>query len=206
MGNINASVEGAFIKEHINEFYNLNQIANEFENHLLKIEQKDTALKYIDKYSLAIEKALSVYDKFKTSDNPLIAMVSTDLTKLLSDIMDNNYQLLDKLLQSELSNSDLKQECASLVAKDKFISNFLRDVSLGICASTVKERPKKSSSKEQFSLLTEKERNQINELLVQKFGNRIKTMKKEDSKSSYEYSCVTIYEFLNMKWKFEKER
>ncbi len=81
----------------------------------------------------------------------------------------------------------------------------MRDVSIGICMTTVKDRLKNESDKEQFSKLTENERNQINELLIEKFGKEIKSMKKENTATPYEYSCVAIYEFLNMKWKFEKE-
>lgn len=205
LGSVNASTESDFIKSHIKEFHNLDSTVLEFENNLLKLEQKDTALKYIDSYSFAIEKALMVYTKYKKSDNELIAEVSTDLTKILTDIMNNNYQLLGKLVKSDMSKEDLKQECKSLVEKNKFISGFLRDVSIGICMTTVKDRPKKSSDKEQFSKLTQKERDEINELLIEKFGKEIKSMNKENTNTPFEYSCVAIYEFLNMNWKFEKE-
>jgi len=204
-GGVNASTESEFIKSHIIEFHNLNKTVLEFEKHLLNIEQKDTALKYIDNYSLALERALSIYNKHTKSENKLITEVSMDLTKMLTDIMNNNYQLLGKLVKSDLSKEELKQECKSLVEKNKFISGFLRDVSIGICMTTVKDKPKKASNKDQFSKLTEKERNQINELLIDKYGKDIISMKKENTASPYEYSCVAIYEFLNMTWKFEKE-
>lgn len=204
-GGVNASTESEFIKSHIIEFHNLNKTVLEFEKHLLNIEQKDTALKYIDNYSLALERALSIYNKHTKSENKLITEVSMDLTKMLTDIMNNNYQLLGKLVKSDLSKEELKQECKSLVEKNKFISGFLRDVSIGICMTTVKDKPKKASNKDQFSKLTEKERNQINELLIEKYGKDIISMKKENTASPYEYSCVAIYEFLNMTWKFEKE-
>jgi len=205
IGTISASTESEFIKDHIKEFYDLNNTVIEFENQLLNVEQKDTALKYLDNYSLAIEKSLSVYSKYKTSDNELISEVTTDLTKMLTDIMNNNYQLLGKLVKSDLSKEELEQECKSLVEKNKFISGFLRDVSIGICMTTVKGRPKNASDKEQFSKLTQKERDEINEFLIEKFGKEIKSMKKENTATPFEYSCVAIYEFLNMKWKFEKE-
>src|SRR5690606_31655809 len=204
-GGVNASTESEFIKSHIIEFHNLNKTVLEFEKHLLNIEQKDTALKYIDNYSLALERALSIYNKHSKSDNKLITEVSMDLTKMLTDIMNNNYQLLGKLVKSDLSKEELKQECKSLVEKNKFISGFLRDVCIGICMTTVKDKPKKASNKDQFSKLTEKERNQISELLIDKYGKDIISMKKENTASPYEYSCVAIYEFLNMTWKFDKE-
>ena len=180
-GSIFASTESEFVKSHIQEFYNLDKTALEFEKHLLNIEQKDTALKYIDNYSLALERALLVYNKHKKSDNELIAEVSTDLTKMLTDIMNNNFQLLGKLVKSEMSKEDLKQECQSLVERNKFISGLLRDVSIGIFMTTVKGRPKKASDKEQFSKLTQKERDEINDLLVENYGKQIKSMKKENT-------------------------
>src|SRR5690554_5950797 len=205
IGPISASTESELIKDHIKEFYDLNNTVIEFENQLLNVEQKDTALKYLDNYSLAIEKSLSVYSKYKTSDNELISEVTTDLTKMLTDIMNNNYQLLGKLVKSDLSKEELKQECKSLVEKNKFISGFLRDISIGICMTTVKERPEKTSDKEQFSKLTEQERDEINTLLIEKYGKNIKSMKKENADTPFEYSCIAVYEFLNMKWIFEKK-
>ena len=205
IGNINASTESEFIKDHVNEFYDLNKAVIEYENQLLNIEQIDTALKFIDKYSLTLEKSLLVYSKYKTSDNELISEVSTDLIKMLTDIMNNNYQLSGRLVRSDFDAEDLQQECSSLVKKNKFISMFLRDVSIGICITTVKDKPKKASEREQFSKLTEKEKNHINQLLIEKFGKEIKTMKKENTDTPYEYSCIAIYEFINMTWKFEKE-
>ena len=66
-------------------------------------------------------------------------------------------------------------------------------------------KPKKASEKEQFSKLTKSERDKINDLLVERFGKDIKTMKKENTETPFEFSCVAIDEFLNMSWNFEKE-
>ena len=204
-GSVTASNESEFIKSHIIEFHNLNNSSLNFEKQLLNIQHKDTALKYIDNYSLALEKALSVYNKYRISDNKQIAEVSTDLTKMLTDIMNNNYQLLGKLVKSDMSAEALKKECKSLVEKNKFISGFLRDVSIGICMTTVKDKPKKANDKEQFSKLTKKERDEINDLLVEYYGKQIKSMNKQNTVTPYKYSCVAICEFINMTWKFEKE-
>lgn len=205
IGTISASTESEFIKNHKREFYDFNKTAIEFENQLLNVEQKDSALKYIDNFSRPIEESFSVYSKYKTLDNELISEVTTDLTIVLTDIINNNNQLLGKFVKSDLSKEDLKQGCKSFVEKNKFSSGFLRDVFIGICLTTVKDRPKNTGDKEKFSKLTQKERDEINELLIKKFGKEIKSMKKETTETPFKFSCVAIYEFLNMKWKFEKE-
>ena len=202
---VNASTESEFIKQHIIAFYELNATLKNFENKLLNISEKDTALKYINNYSLSIEKAIAVYSKYKQSANAPIKEVSTDLSKILSDIKNNNHELLGKLIKLDLDKKELKSECKGLVEKNQFISNFLKDVSIGICMATVKERPKNTNQNEQFSSLTKTERDKINKLLVEKFGKEISKMKKENSSTPYEYSCIAIYEFLNMTWNFEKE-
>ena len=71
--------------------------------------------------------------------------------------------------------------------------------------STAKEKPEDAKAHEQFSKLTKKQRNSINDLLVAKFGKTVKKGKKVKSKTPFEYSCRLIYEFLNMKWVFEKK-
>lgn len=200
-----ASEESEFIKAHITAFAELNTAAQNFERNLLSIKSKDTALKYIDQYSLAIEAALPVYSKYKQAKSSLIKEVSTDLDKMLTDIMNNNYELLAKLVKKDFDNSLLQSECEKLVEKNKYISNFLKDVSIGVCMTTVKDKPKKAKENEQFSRLTLNERDEINNLLFEKVGKEISKAKKENTATPFEYSCVAIYEFLNMEWKFEKE-
>jgi len=200
-----ASTENEFITDHINEFYELNKTVIEFENILLNIDNKENALKHIDKYSLAIEKSLLVYAKYKSSSNDLISEISTDLSTMLNDILHNNYELLGKLTKSDFNQSNLKNECKLLVQKNNYIANFFRDVSIGICMTTVKDRPQKAKENQQYSKLTKSERNNINKLLVEKLGDGIKKTSKENTNTPFEYSLVAIFEFLNMEWIFEKE-
>ena len=199
-----ASEESEFIKAHITAFAELNLAAQNFERELLSIKSKDTALKYIDQYSLSIEKALPVYSKYKQAKSDLIKEVSTDISKMLTDIMNNNYGLLGKLVNKEFDNSSLQSECEKLVKNDQYISNFLKDVSIGVCMTTAKDKPKSAKENEQYSRLTLSERDEINNLLTEKLGKEISKAKKENTATPFEYSCVAIYEFLNMEWKFAK--
>lgn len=70
--------------------------------------------------------------------------------------------------------------------------------------TTVKNKPKDSKTNEQFSRLTIGERDEINSLLTALYGKGISKRKKEDTSNPYEYSCLAIYEFLNMNWEFEE--
>lgn len=199
-----ASEEGGFIKAHIESFSEINTAAQNFERELLNIKSKDTALKYIDQYSLSIEKVLPIYSQYIQSSNSAIKEVATDQKKMLTDIMINNYELLGKLVEADFNLASLNSECDKLVKKNQYISSFLKDVSIGICAITVKDKPKDAKRNEQFSKLSIKERDEINNQLTALYSKEISKRKKENSANSFEYSCLAIYEFLNMNWKFEK--
>jgi len=199
-----ASQESEFIKAHINSFSELNVVVQTFERKLLNIKSKDTALKYIDQYSLSIEKVLPVYSKYKHAKSELISEVSADVSNILTDILKNNYELLAKLVKPDFDSSLLKSECEKTVKENQYRSGFLKDVSIGICMTTVKDKPKNAKANEQFSMLTIKERDEIDNMLTAIYGKRIKNMKKKKTVTPFEYSCVAIYEFINMTWKFEK--
>ena len=198
-------IENDFLNDHINTFYELHNTSIEFDKQLLYIQNIDSAKKSIDTYSLQIEKSIGVFTKYKNTKNSQINEVSTDLVKLLSDILRNNYQLLGKLIKDDYSKDNLKKDCLELVNKNQFASNFFRDISLGVCMVLAKEKPKEAKKNQQFLKLTKKERNQINELLIEKFGKSIEKGKQIKSKTPFEYSCRLIYEFINMKWEFENE-
>lgn len=198
-------IENDFLNDHINTFYELHNTSIEFDKQLLYIQNIDSAKKSIDTYSLQIEKSIGVFTKYKNTKNSQINEVSTDLVKLLSDILRNNYQLLGKLIKDDYSKDNLKKDCLELVNKNQFASNFFRDISLGVCMVLAKEKPKEAKKNQQFLKLTKKERNQINELLIEKFGKSIEKGKQIKSKTPFDYSCRLIYEFINMKWEFENE-
>jgi hypothetical protein len=140
----------------------------------------------------------------KTKDEN-INKVADDLSNLLMDMLGNNYQLLGKLIKEDYSTENLKKDCLDLVNKNSFVSGFFRDIALGVCMSLVKEKPKGAKENEQFLKLTKKQRDSISDLLITKFGETIKQGKEVKSKTPFEYSCRLIYEFINMKWIFEKK-
>ncbi len=200
---LNAQVASEFLTDHINTFYDLHKSSIEFDKHLLYVQDIEGAKKSIDDYSLQIEKSISIFSKYKKTDDTQINEVATDLSKLHSDILRNNYQLLGKLIKEDYQLDDLKKDCLDLVNKNQFASNFFRDISLGVCMSMTKEKPKGAEENKQFIKLTKKQRDSINELLIAKYGKTIKQGKKVESKTPFEYSCRLIYEFINLKWVFE---
>jgi len=202
---LNAQVESNFITDLINTFYDLHNSSVEFNKQLLYINDVESAKKSIDDYSLQIEKSIGIFSKYKKTKNDNINKVANDLSKLLSDMLNNNYQLLGKLIKEDYPNENLKKDCLDLVNKNSFASNFFRDISFGVCMSLVKEKPKRAKENEQFLKLTKKQRDSINDLLKTKFGVTIKQGNKVKSKTPFEYSCRLIYEFINLKWEFEKK-
>lgn len=202
---LRASNEYTFINMHIQEFHKLDVAVQSFEDDMLNPNDVESALKSIDEYSLALENVIPKYSEYKDSENELLKKIATDLTKLLSDITKNNFQLLGKISKSDFDESELKKECKTLVDKNQFISSFIKQVSIGICMITVEERPEGASKEEQFSKLTKEERDNINNKLLELYGENFTLLKKENTKTPFQYSCVAIYEFLNMEWVFSEE-
>lgn len=202
---LNAQVASDFVTDHINTFYDLHKSSLEFDKQLLYTKDVESAKKSIDDYSLQIEKSIGIFIKYKDTKDENINKVANDLSKLLSDMLSNNYQLLGKLIKEDYPMENLQKDCLELVNKNTFASYFFREISLGVCMSIVKEKPKGAKENEQYLKLTKKQRASINDLLIAKFGKTIKKGKEVKSRTPFEYSCRLIYEFINMKLVFEKK-
>jgi hypothetical protein len=202
---LKAQVASDFITDQINTFYDLHNSSIEFDKQLLYIRNTESARKSIDEYSLQIEKSIGILSKYKKTKDENINKVADNLSNLLKDMLGNNYQLLGKLIKEDYPTENLKKDCLDLVNKNSFVSGFIRDIALGVCMSLVKEKPKGAKENEQFLKLTKKQKDSINDLLITKFGETIKQGKEVKSKTPFEYSCRLIYEFINMKWIFEKK-
>src|SRR5690606_40119667 len=83
-----------------------------------------------------------------------------DVSELLTDILNNNYVLLGKIVNSELSETEIKSASKELINKNKFVSQCIGQVSLNIFGAIVKDRPNGSSKDKQYSKLTKKERSE----------------------------------------------
>ena len=203
--NLNATIEQDFIQMHLQVFHKLDVAVQSFEEEMLNPETKKSVMKSIDTYTLALENAIPKYSEYKDSDNELLKKIGTDIPKILSDIIKNNYEVLNKISKKDFKEENLKKECKTLLDKNQFISGFIRQVSIGICMITVEDRPKDASKDEQFSKLTKEQRDNINDKLIELYGENFTHLKKENTKTPFQYSCVAIYEFLNMEWIFTEE-
>ena len=201
---IRAQVASEFLSDHITTFHDLHNSSNKFDQELLYVKNIESAKKSIDDFNLQIEKSISIYSKHKGTNDDKVNEVTIDLTNLLSDILKNNYQLLGLLIKEDYSKENLKKDCFDLVNKKQRAANFFKEISLGVCMSLTKVKPKGAKENEQFIKLTEIQRDSINKLLISKFGKTIKKGKEVESQTSFEYSCRLIYEFINMKWVFKK--
>lgn len=142
--------------------------------------------------------------KYSKSENLNILEIATDLRNLITDLVKMNYEYLNFITNSKFTEKELKEKSESLIEQNMFVSGFFREISLGICMTSVKEN-KNVKNDEQYSELTLSQRNLLNKSLIKKFGKSVKKGTEAESKTPFEYSSRLIYEFLNMEWKFEKE-
>ncbi len=112
--------------------------------------------------------------------------------------------LLGKIVNNELSETEIKSASIELVNKNKFTSQFIGQITLNIFGAIVKDRPKGSSNDKQYSKLTQKETDKIKTIIVQLFGERIKQSDVSKMENGYEMSANILYQGLNLEWEYEK--
>src|SRR5690625_1581074 len=171
------TTEGMFIELHILASAKLNNTAKEFERKLIESSSNDTILKYIDRYSQVIEETIPFYKGNNQLKKTSLKEPFYDVSEILTDILNNNYVLLGKL-----------------VNKNKFTSQFIGQITLNIFGAIVKDRPKGSSNDKQYSKLTQKETDKIKTIIVQLFGERIKQTDVSKMENGYEMSANILYQ------------
>ncbi|NOZ46792.1 MAG: hypothetical protein GXO79_08410 [Chlorobi bacterium] len=194
-----------FVNDCLDVYAKLNSATTEFYSTLENNTNSDVLKKAISEYNnklviFSMNKLL----KHSKSENKNIQEVATDLRSLITDLVKMNYDYLNFVTNSKYTEMELKKKSESLIMENKFASGFFREISLGIVATLVKDKPNKQKDV-QYSELTLKQRNSINEKLKKYYGNSIKKGTKVESKTPFEYSSRLIYEFLNMEWEFKKE-
>lgn len=199
------TTEGMFIELHILASAKLNNTAKEFERKLTESSSNDTILKYIDRYSQVIEETIPFYKGNNQLKKTSLKEPFNDVSELLTDILNNNYVLLGKIVNNELSETEIKSASNELVNKNKFTSQFIGQITLNIFGAIVKDRPKGASNDKQYSKLTQKETNKIKTIIVQLFGERIKQTDVSKMENGYEMSANILYQGLNLGWEYEKK-
>ncbi len=194
-----------FVNDFLDVYAKLNSATTEFhstlENSTNPMELKKAIAEYND---VLVMFSMNKLLKHSKSENKNIKEISTDLRKVITDLVKMNYDYLNFLTNSKYSETELKKKSESLVMENKFASGFFRDISLGLIATLIKDNPNNQNDV-QYSELTLKQRNSINEKLMNNYGKSIIKGTKVESKTPFEYSSRIIYEFLNMEWEFEKE-
>ena len=198
------TTEGMFIELHILASAKLNNTAKEFERKLTESSSNDTILKYIDRYSQVIEETIPFYKGNNQLKKTSLKEPFNDVSELLTDILNNNYVLLGKIVNNELSETEIISASNQLVNKNKFTSQFIGQITLNIFGAIVKDRPKGSSNDKQYSKLTQKETDKIKTIIVQLFGERIKQTDVSKMENGYEMSANILYQGLNLEWEYEK--
>lgn len=116
--------------------------------------------------------------------------------------MNNNYTLLGKIINDQLTDIEIKSASIELINKNKFVSKFIGQVSLNIFGAIVKDRPKGSSEDKQYSKLTKKETERIKLMIVQLFGENIKQTDLSKMENGYQMSANIIYQGLALEWEY----
>ncbi len=195
-----------FVSDCLDVYEKLNTATTEFRSTLENNTDSEVLKKAITEYNNELVMfSMNKLLKHSKSENKNIQEVTTDLRSLITDLVKMNYGYLNFVTNSKYTKTELKKKSESLIMENKFASGFFREISLGIVATLVKDKPNNKKDV-QYSELTLKQRNSINEKLINSYGKSIKKGTKVESKTSFEYSSRLIYEFLNMDWEFETEK
>src|SRR5690606_40604487 len=99
------TTEGMFIELHILASAKLNNTAKEFERKLTESSSNDTILKYIDRYSQVIEETIPFYKVNNQLKKTSLKETFNYVSELLTDILNNNYVFIGKIVNNQLYKS-----------------------------------------------------------------------------------------------------
>ena len=197
----NANESFEFTKDCIKIFKVLNESTLIFVQKVQNAKNKESVENLTMKYVTTLVDAQNILLKHTKSPDSSISEVAYDLRSLLSDLVKENYSFLNTIKKS----SSIKNIYTDFIVKIGFITAYFGNICLGICSTTVDSQIENSSNDLQYSKLTLKQRNEINQLLIDSFGKSIKKGQIVQSETGFEASCRIIYEFFNLEWEFAKE-
>jgi hypothetical protein len=200
---INANENFNFLKTNINTFHNLNIATLDFykilEKNNSQNELNNATMKYVESL-MENHNSLVLYSKSSIEN---IKYASSEYQKLILDLVKENYSFLNSISKTNLKKTELDKLRNEFKDKLGFVTTFFGNITMTACLTSTAE--KKLQNNKQYSKLTLNERNELNSLIISKFGKSIKKGKKEKSKTKFEYSTRIIYEFLNLEWEFRTE-
>lgn len=190
-----------FINDCIKLYGELNKVNNAF---YLKIEnntEKEVLKTIVNEYNDKIN-SLSVNYLLKHSESEIesIEEITVNLRSTLDDFVKINTDYLNLLSDSDINQKKLIRKNKSLVKKNMQLSSILSGVGDKICGISVK------NYKKMHSKLTLKQRNLLNEQLINEFGESVNKGSEFERETSFEYIAAFIYMYINLeKWEFIKE-
>ena len=190
-----------FTKDCIKSFKLLNESTLIFVQKVQKAKNKKTVESLTMEYVSTLVEAQNILLKYTKSPDLSISEVASDLCSLMSDLVKENYSFLSTIKKS----SSIKNICTDFIVKVGFITAYFGNISLGICSATIDSQIENPSTELQYSKLTRKQRDEINQLLIDSFGKSIIKGQSVQSETGFEASCKIIYEFFNLEWEFSKE-
>ena len=202
ISNLFANENFDFARDCIKAFDILNKATIELKTKLDKAESAESvtmaSLNYVD-VLMSTHNSLKSYAE---SNSTNIKEVTTDLQKLMMDIVKENYNFLESINESNSISNTAKE----FNSKIDFVTGFFNQITMGICFALVKENPEvvKKETDKQYLLLSQTEVTELNTLLVNSFGKNIVKGQKGKSKTAFESSSRIIYEFIHLPWEYEK--
>ncbi|MBI9041831.1 hypothetical protein [Lutibacter sp.] len=181
----------------------------EFEN-IIKTNSNINDLNFsIKKYNdLIVLYSLNNLLKYTKSENEEIKGISKDIKNLLSDLVKNNYVFLNSILNTKLSKLEITENANKLIQKNRLVTQFINQISLGLINAVLKENNTKNK-KTQYLKISYKEKLEISRKIKSNFKKSIKRGLKEtlrdNNTTSFEKSLVLIYDFFNIRndWVYE---
>lgn len=198
----------------LNDYLEVNKLMNtaslEFKAVVGQETNIETLKKAINEYNNTIVlQSLNLLVKHTKSDDTGIKKLAVDLSNLLSDLVRNNYEYLAFISNGKATKDAIKKRGEELIRKNEFASQFFNEMTLGILAEIVKERPAEGSKDAMYLKITRSEKASLEEKIRSAYGNTVKrglqaTLKDKNS-TAFEQSSVMIYDFFQIKneWVFE---
>lgn len=158
-------------------------------------------LSEIQRYNQELKKAGSILESYKSDKNLEIKEIATDISQIITDVIEFNLLFRSEIDKKELNSDELKEVLYKLNSRNQFSFTIISHVTLGIATLLVRERPQGASKQQQFINLTLEERNTLMSQLLEYFGDNIKKGSKLKG-PPLQLAAGVLYSFLEMEWNY----
>ena len=203
---VRANEKFEFTKDIIKSFTNLNEATLDYYKTLENPKSQEKLKTETMNFVALLVESQNLLLPYLKSESDDVKKVANDLRNLMSDLVKENYSFLGSVSNPELKSNELLTKSEAFKNKLSFVSSFFNQITLGSCMILARERigEEKNNADKQYSVLTLEQRDELNKLLIDGFGNSVKEGQKMKSETAFESSARIMYEFLNMEWEFKK--